>query len=270
MANGIDWFRWHHGSVNDPKFGLVAKKAGARRGDVITVWALVLELASANSDRGTCGGVDHEATDFLLGAEDGTTARILAAMEERALLEEGRVVRWDERQPKREREDNTAAERKRRQRAREADQATNERQVTPSHTESHHVTPREEKSREEKNKAESKAEKRATATRLPADWMPNDGDVDFCHAERPDLKVDVTAARFRDYWIAQPGAKGKKLDWPATWRNWVRNERRVQQAAAPPGYQTANDKARDFAERLTGRRRNDRPPDLIDINDPPS
>ncbi|MGR9087307.1 MAG: hypothetical protein ACU841_09570 [Gammaproteobacteria bacterium] len=31
-------------------------------------------------------------------------------------------------------------------------------------------------------------------------------------------------ARFRDYWIAQPGAKGRKLDWQATWRNWVRSE----------------------------------------------
>ena len=28
--------------------------------------------------------------------------------------------------------------------------------------------------------------------------------------------------RFRDYWTAVPGAKGRKADWPATWRNWVR------------------------------------------------
>ena len=60
MANGIDWFRWHHGSVNDPKFGLVAMKADARVGDVIAVWALVLEQASANTDRGAFGDIDHE------------------------------------------------------------------------------------------------------------------------------------------------------------------------------------------------------------------
>jgi hypothetical protein len=29
--------------------------------------------------------------------------------------------------------------------------------------------------------------------------------------------------QFYDYWISQPGAKGRKLDWFATWRNWVRN-----------------------------------------------
>lgn len=27
---------------------------------------------------------------------------------------------------------------------------------------------------------------------------------------------------FKDYWISVPGAKGVKLDWLATWRNWVR------------------------------------------------
>ncbi len=36
---------------------------------------------------------------------------------------------------------------------------------------------------------------------------------------------DVPASeheRFADYWRAQPGAKGRKADWPATWRNWMR------------------------------------------------
>lgn len=29
-------------------------------------------------------------------------------------------------------------------------------------------------------------------------------------------------ARFIDYWLSVPGARGRKLDWPATWRNWMR------------------------------------------------
>ena len=32
-----------------------------------------------------------------------------------------------------------------------------------------------------------------------------------------------TFEKFKDYWIAQPGQKGVKLDWDATWRNWVRS-----------------------------------------------
>jgi len=164
VANGIDWFRWHHGSVNDPKFGLVAKKAGARVGDVIAVWALVLELASANQDRGRVDEIDHETTDFLLGADDGTTARILEAMEGRGLLAEGRIARWDARQPKREREDNTAADRKRAQRARDSAQGGDTPDVTPSHATSHQDTPREEKSREEEKREEPKAKSKAKTT----------------------------------------------------------------------------------------------------------
>lgn len=149
MANGIDWFRWHHGSVNDPKFGLVARKAGARLGDVLAVWALVLEQASASTERGQFSEIDGEATDFLLGAEDGTTARILEAMQSRSLLTGDRVTRWEERQPKRERVDSTAAERKRAQRERDAASDGDMTAVTPSHAKSHQVTPREEKRREE-------------------------------------------------------------------------------------------------------------------------
>jgi hypothetical protein len=37
------------------------------------------------------------------------------------------------------------------------------------------------------------------------------------HQDRTD-ELDA----FRDYWIAQPGQRGVKLDWDATWRNWIR------------------------------------------------
>ena len=63
------------------------------------------------------------------------------------------------------------------------------------------------------------------ATRLPPDWKPTAEMVAFCRDKRPDLDPQEVAERFRDYWIAQPGQKGRKLDWLATWRNWVRNEK---------------------------------------------
>lgn len=79
----------------------------------------------------------------------------------------------------------------------------------------------------------------APATRLPADWMPSASDVEFCRTTRPDLNVAFIADGFRDYWIAQPGAKGRKADWSATWRNWIRNQR--QQVAAPISKQANRD-----------------------------
>ena len=92
-------------------------------------------------------------------------------------------------------------------------------------------TDTEEKSRA---KATSKAEAKAAASRLPADWSASADDIEFCKAERPDLVPAQTEQRFRDYWIAQPGVKGRKTDWPATWRNWVRNERAPHGATGRP------------------------------------
>ncbi len=60
----------------------------------------------------------------------------------------------------------------------------------------------------------------ALATRLPDDWQPSDSDIDFA------ISLDVDYRReadiFRDYWIAQAGAKGRKANWQSTWRNWIR------------------------------------------------
>jgi hypothetical protein len=168
----MHWFRWHHGSVTDPKFQLVARRAGASLPDVLAVWAYLLEQASASADRGSPGSVDAEALDCLFGfpATDTRTADILAAMEQRGLtLPDGSIASWSKRQPRREREDDTAAERKRRQRelasmppqdfdtpeaaGQECDPADGGvmGEEQPGHTMSRHVTPRGEERRGEKN-----------------------------------------------------------------------------------------------------------------------
>lgn len=64
--------------------------------------------------------------------------------------------------------------------------------------------------------------KTSRGSRLPEDWKP---DADFALREISDLDVEREADRFRDYWRAQPGQKGVKVDWRATWCNWVRNAR---------------------------------------------
>lgn len=61
-----------------------------------------------------------------------------------------------------------------------------------------------------------------TGTRLPADWEPSTQLLEF--AAGLGLDGESVAERFRDYWRAQPGARGRKSDWPATWRNWCRRE----------------------------------------------
>ena len=60
-------------------------------------------------------------------------------------------------------------------------------------------------------------------SRLSPDFLFTGEWLVFCKQERPDLEPVQTFEKFKDYWIAQAGQKGVKLDWFATWRNWVRN-----------------------------------------------
>ena len=59
--------------------------------------------------------------------------------------------------------------------------------------------------------------------RLPIDWHPGSDWLQFTRKEGlndDDAKRELE--NFRDYWAGIPGSRGTKLDWPATWRNRVR------------------------------------------------
>lgn len=84
--------------------------------------------------------------------------------------------------------------------------------------------PREEKRREDIKTRAGQTARPLRGTRLPPDWLPGEGGYNFCREVRPELDPSEVFEHFKDYWNAQPGAKGVKLDWQATWRNWVRRE----------------------------------------------
>lgn len=60
-------------------------------------------------------------------------------------------------------------------------------------------------------------------SRLPSDWvLPKTlGEWAVENGLTRD-EVRREADTFKDYWIGVPGQKGVKLDWAATWRNWIR------------------------------------------------
>ena len=63
----------------------------------------------------------------------------------------------------------------------------------------------------------------ARATRLPPNWEPDgEGWVWAVNELGSGERMGRELAKFRDYWVAKPGKDGTKLDWAATWRNWVR------------------------------------------------
>ena len=67
---------------------------------------------------------------------------------------------------------------------------------------------------------------RRRASRLPEGWVLPDEwrhrAIDARHRHgMPAINLDLEAEKFANYWRAQPGAKGTKLDWAATWQNWA-------------------------------------------------
>lgn len=60
-------------------------------------------------------------------------------------------------------------------------------------------------------------------SRIDPSWMPTPELIGQMQAECPTIDLQAEHRKFIDYWISKPGRDGTKLDWPATWRNWIRN-----------------------------------------------
>ncbi len=82
----------------------------------------------------------------------------------------------------------------------------------------------------------SPARARTRGTRLPPDFMITDQMWTWAAAEATKVTgqpptpetfsdwLDRHTEIFRDHWIGKPSPHGLKLDWVATWRNWMRKE----------------------------------------------
>lgn len=118
-------------------------------------------------------------------------------------------------------------------------------------------------------KPASKASK-SRGTRLPDGWQPDQALADWTRANAPAAANSLEVDRFRDYWTAQPGAKGRKTDWAATWRNWARRcqEQHTQPHRGPAPRVTTSDRVNGWlalAESLDPTRQPPAQPALIAI-----
>lgn len=76
---------------------------------------------------------------------------------------------------------------------------------------------------ESREPPERPPDKPKRATSLPSDWHPTSEDIHFARQEgMNEQEIDREADRFRDYWHSCGGQRGRKKDWRATWRNWIR------------------------------------------------
>ena len=93
-------------------------------------------------------------------------------------------------------------------------------------------------------------------TRLPSPWVLPDEWVAWCREQwptMPDAFIVRQSSEFADYWHSLPGSKGRKVDWLATWRRWIREavDRQRERGArgqAPPGRMTQADAGRIATE----------------------
>ena len=70
-------------------------------------------------------------------------------------------------------------------------------------------------------------------SRLPEDWNPSECLWSWGKEKlsEPDLRFETAA--FKDYWAAQSGQRGVKLDWDKTWKTWVRESKRRRERFKP-------------------------------------
>ena len=85
--------------------------------------------------------------------------------------------------------------------------------------------PRNAEGNAKERRGEERIDSRSRGTRINPDFALTD-DLKAWADEKGYTHLDLEGIteEFVDYWRSVPGAKGTKLDWPATWRGWVRRK----------------------------------------------
>lgn len=86
------------------------------------------------------------------------------------------------------------------------------------------LVPKQHTTKDSKDRSKDSDAKQRRGTRWSdADIVPGDW-IEWAQVHGLTREAALSESeRFCDYWIAIPGTKGVKLNWQATWRNWIRN-----------------------------------------------
>lgn len=191
------WFRLYDDVLNDPKVQRLD-------GDTFKFWINMLCIASKRG--GVLPSIEDMAFEMRVSVLVCTMK--IDALKTAGLVDGDKRLRphgWEKRQYK----SDTSTERVKRFRERSSNVA-----VTVDETGPDTDTETEQKQR-------NKRVIMPRGTRLSETWVPSEDDLSF--ARQLGVDGNSEAERFRDYWIAQPGQKGTKVNWTSTWRNWCRN-----------------------------------------------
>jgi hypothetical protein len=256
----MKWFRWYRGTVEDSKFALIADMANkdgpAGEGnrcygavtvtDAIAVWAVMLEDACKKDHWGVVK-ISAKHIAIILRWWPDEAQSVIDAMVSVGLIDpiDGglKVRNWEQRQYV---SDTDPTNKERQKRYREKSKTGGGVTVTDAKRPRNGRVTRTETDTETDTETERTKKKYARGSRLPADWRPDSALMLWAMKERPDLNLENTIAAFCDYWTAQPGQRGVKTDWVATFRNWVRRESsnaKTGKRVADPAAQRESDNA---------------------------
>ena len=244
----LPWFRTYTRMVDDDKLKLLAFE------DRWHFVALLCLKGEGLLDKGDAPALLMRKVAVKLGLDVRSLEEVARRLAEVGLIEQATLQpsKWATLQMRSD-VDTTAADRKRRQRQRKKDadsegeeggheQVTGESRVTGTdvtRTDTDTDIDKEETvnnlkgvggaDRDTSPAAPSSQArttgKTATGTRLPDDWKLPKSWGDWAIAEHGELtgeEVRRQAAMFADHWHAKAGKDGRKADWSATWRNWIR------------------------------------------------
>jgi hypothetical protein len=119
------------------------------------------------------------------------------------------------------------------------------------------------KSTRKSDRRGSRPDAQKNGTRIPDGWKPSAKVLAWAAQKFP--RVDIAGAldEFLDYWRGVPGAKGRNLDWDATFRNRVRSVAKWQGDSRGTRSESRRESAservarlcaeQDAAERATGK-----------------
>lgn len=173
-----EWVRYYHDTPTDPKWRVIAKKAGARLTDVLAVWSVVLVNASANAnERGRTLNIVTDDIGAALDLEAPLVDAILDAMKGKVMDAKGYLTGWEKRNPIK---DDGAAERAKRWRERKRTQ-TNGANALDTDTDT------------DTDKKKEKSGAVAPAVSLP-DWVDPEAWADFMEVRRKRKAVNSPRA----------------------------------------------------------------------------
>jgi hypothetical protein len=195
----LPWFRLYSEFATDPKVQSMSETLQRR-----FIMFLCLQCADEFEK------LSDDELAFALRITPEELAETKSVFSKKGLLADGKISKWNKRQYTS--DSSTSRVQKHRERKRNGNETLQERSVTPSDTDSDTDTEKKEK----------------RAKRLPSDFSLTQERRFVAEAET--LPAERTFENFCDYWRAVPGAKGRKLDWDATWRNWCRNDKNARPA----------------------------------------